>query len=286
MRSNVARGLLALLQLAAAVPAAAEAPQSDTSATSGATASNTQGRDPKLARRKRSRVSRPAEFEGAGLLQLEFGYDGNFDAPSLDADQAGTLSLLFNASSRVQLELGFDAVTSPTDSSGARASGLGDTTLGVQLTALKDTAAGPSLALAYVAKLPTASQAKGLGSGRSDHKFIALTSEQWRGYDFDFNAALVLNGRSGGGSQTGAQLSAGVTRDFEGGVGLQAELFGETLDTDQPRGVFAALAASYQVGPRFTLDLGVRVGLDSRAPRIGVFAGLAVALANLYEFER
>lgn len=39
----------------------------------------------------------------------------------------------------------------------------------------------------------------------------------------------------------------------------------------------------YQPTTRASFDFGVRAGLNSNAPRSGIFAGVSFALANLYE---
>ena len=54
---------------------------------------------------KRPTVSRPAEFQGPGLLQIEYGYDGNFRSKDLRADQAAALTVSFAASKRFQFEI-------------------------------------------------------------------------------------------------------------------------------------------------------------------------------------
>jgi len=242
-----------------------------------------QNDDSSLSRRKRARVSRPAEFQGAGALQIEYGYSGDFKAQAFKINQAGTITLLFNATSTLQLQVDHDTFTSQTDPTGYRATASGDTHLFAQFTALRDTPKHPALALTWFTKFPTASTAQRLGSGRYDHKLIAQVSKEFGEYDVDFNAAAVINGRPGlPGHQTGGQLALGFTRNYKSGLGLQAEIFGENIDTDEPRGTFALGAVSYQFSPRFAIDVGVRFGLNPAAPRFGVFGGVTFGVANLY----
>ena len=79
----------------------------------------------------------------------------------------------------------------------ARATGLGDTKVG--LTATTPSTGGFQLAVDYTAKLPTASSAKGLGSGFVDHQLTATPSLQLGANDnvsADFGVDLVGTGQS------------------------------------------------------------------------------------------
>ena len=124
----------------------------------------------------RPSVANPAEIQKAGVLQLEYGYDGNFRAAEFRAEQSAPLSLRFAAGSRLLLEADLDTIKSQTDETGTRRTGVGDTRLGLQVVALTDTAHHPALAFAYYVKLPTASEEKELGTGRVDHKVMVLLS--------------------------------------------------------------------------------------------------------------
>lgn len=246
-----------------------------------------QNDDPGLSRRKRGRVSRPAEFQGVGALQIEYGYNGDFKAQAFNVNQAGTVTLLYNATSTLQLQIDHDTFTSQTDLTGYRATTSGDIHLFAQFTALRDTPKHPALALTWFTKFPTASTAQGLGSGRYDHKLIAQVSKEFGEYDVDFSAAAVINGRPGlPGYQTGGQFALGFTRNYKSGFGLQAEIFGESIDSDEPRGKFALGAISYQVNPRFAIDFGLRFGLNPAAPRFGVFGGVTFGLTNISRRKR
>ncbi|MEJ7708392.1 MAG: hypothetical protein WKF84_00655 [Pyrinomonadaceae bacterium] len=93
------------------------------------TQSNTTGdvaeEDAVAVKSKRPTVSRPAEFQGAGLLQIEYGYDGNFRSRDLRRDEAGSLTISFAATNRLQLELDLDTVASQVDRpTGTRTDGL------------------------------------------------------------------------------------------------------------------------------------------------------------------
>jgi len=50
-----------------------------------------------------------------------------------------------------------------------------------------------------------------------------------------------------------------------------------------PRGIFALGAVTYKFNKRVQFDAGMRVGLNKEAPRVGVFAGFAVGVADFFK---
>ena len=216
-------------------------------------------------------------------MQFEYGYDGNFRSPDASRDQAGTASLIFNATEDLQFEFDFDTFHSTTDNANQTATGIGDAYVSLQLTMVSETQRSPSLGVGYLVKLPTANESEGLGSGRIDHKLRFLASKKIRETDVDFNAALLFSGNPGtNGHGAGYQLALSFSRELKHRFTLEGEIFGESLDTDQPRGLFLQGGGSYQPSPRVSYDFGVRTGLSANAPRVGIFAGVSFSLANLY----
>jgi hypothetical protein len=227
---------------------------------------------------------RSSEFQGAGVLQLEYGYDGNFRSIDLLADQAGSLALSFAAHKQLKLEFDLDTIVWETDRVHNGSNGIGDAHVGFQVTALKDTKQHPSLSFAYLMKLPLASEAKELGSGRVDHKIIGLVSREVGATDIEFNAALLVNGREDqSGWSTGGQFALGFSRELKHGFGVQGELSGQSIESDQPQGAYALGALTYQTNWRTGFIGGMRFGLTADAPRFGVFAGVTISVANLYK---
>jgi hypothetical protein len=228
-------------------------------------------------------VSGPAEFQKPGVLQLEYGYDANFRARNFRTQQTLPLALRFAAASRLLLEVDLDSLKSETDETGLRQTGIGDTRVGFQVVALKDTEQHPALAFAYYAKLPSASTDKQLGTGRVDHKIILLLSKKVGETDIDVNGAYLIVGREGErGWVTGGQAAISLAREFENNFGFQVELSGQSKDDAQPPGLYALGALTYKASRRLVFDAGMRVGLSRDAPRVGVFAGMTVGVADLY----
>ena len=247
-------------------------------------AQKSQDDDEDFVKPSRPGVALPAEIQKAGVLQLEYGYDGNFRAEEFRKDQAAPLTLRFAAGSRLLLEFGLDTVKSQTDEAGERVTGIGDTRLGFQVVALKDTEKHPALAFAYYIKLPSADEEKGLGTGRVDHKFVTLISRKLGQVDMDLNGAVLFVGREGAsGWVTGGQGALAFSGEFENGFGLQGELSGQTKDDVQPKGLFALAALTYKANRRLIFDTGARFGLNSGAPRFGLFAGMTIGVADFYK---
>ncbi|MDT5063421.1 MAG: hypothetical protein QOH63_3880 [Acidobacteriota bacterium] len=232
-------------------------------------------------------VSNPAEFQKPGVLQIEYGYDASFRGSNFRLQQTAPLALRFAATSRLLFELDLDTVNSQTDETRERMTGIGDTRIGFQLVALKDTEKHPALAFAYYAKLPSASTEKGLGTGRVDHKIVWLLSKKLGKTDVDFNAAYLIVGREReSGWVTGGQAALGLSREFENNFGFEAEVSGQTKDDSQPVGLYALGALTYKVNRRLIFDSGMRFGLTHDAPRVGVFAGMTVGVVDFYRKKR
>ncbi|MDQ3686675.1 MAG: transporter [Acidobacteriota bacterium] len=247
-------------------------------------AAQTQSEEEEFIKPARPTVANPAEVQKAGVLQLEYGYDGNFRAAEFRAQQGASLALRFAATSRLLFALDLETVKSETDETQARMTGVGDTRLGFQAVALKDTERYPALAFAYYVKLPSASESKGLGTGRVDHKFLTLVSKKFGEVEMDLNGAVLIVGREeASGWVTGGQGALAFSGEFENGFGLEGEISGQTKDDVQPKGLFALGALTYKVNRRLRFDGGLRFGLNPDAPRVGVFAGLTVGVADFYK---
>src|SRR3989440_833497 len=135
--------------------------------------------EPDLIVPARPTVSNPAEFQRPGVLQLELGYNANFHAPGLRAEQDMPFALRFAASRRVLLEVDVDGFISQTTEDRKSVVGFGDCQLGIQAVLWHEDKSMPGIAVAYYIKAPTASGSKGLGTGRVDHSFIALISKSY-----------------------------------------------------------------------------------------------------------
>ena len=229
----------------------------------------------------RPTVSNPAEFQRPGVLQLEFGFNSNFNA-GLSSSQDLPLALRFAVSRSLLLEFDGDNPLTQTNA-GLRTTGTGDTQLGVQVVLQHEKQRRPGFSLAYYLKLPTASSAKGLGTGRVDHDFIALVSKSIGKTTIDFNGSWLLAGRTSmSGHASSAQSALAVSRTLTKRCGIQGEFSGYSRNDEQPGSIFLLAAVTWQVNRRLVLDGGARTGLTHDAPGVGFFGGMTVGIASLY----
>lgn len=234
----------------------------------------------------RPTVANPAEIQTPGALQIEFGYDSNFRASDFRFQQSAPFNIRFAASSRFLLEAEVETFQSERQKeTGEIETGIGDTRLGFQVVALKDSEKHPALAFAYNVKIPTASDEKMLGTGRYDHRLTALLSKKLgENTDLDINFAYLNVGRDDSERRADGGLAAfSLSHEFENKFGFEAELSGNSLDDVQPKGVYALGALTYKFNKRLRFDTGMRFGLSGEAPRVGFFAGFTVGAANLFK---
>lgn len=233
----------------------------------------------------RPSVSNPAEFQKPGVLQLEYGFDGNFHSTELKSQIDTPLALRFAVNKRLLLELDTDTPYSETERlTNRRETGAGDTQIGLQTVLQTEKKSRPAVAFAYYLKIPTASAEKNLGTGRFDHSFIGLMSKKFDKIDIDFNAIYLLAGRSSGkGYASSGQAAIAVTENVTKKFGLQEEVSGMSRNDEQSGMMFALGAATYKIGKRCVIDGGLRFGLTPDAPRIGIVAGITVGVANFYK---
>lgn len=232
----------------------------------------------------RPTVSNPAEFQRSGVLQLEFGYNGNFKSADYKSQQDAPLSLRFAAGRRLLIELDLDNPYSQTDKTGFRQTGAGDTMLGAQIVLQPQTESRPGIAFAYFVKLPTASADKNLGTGRVDSNFVGLFSKTLGATTVDFNATYLLAGRTGSkGRVSSGQAALAVSQSITKKAALQGEISGYSRSDRQTGAMFGLGAVSYQISKKVSLDGGVKFGLTSDAPRVGIVAGITVGVADLYK---
>jgi len=230
----------------------------------------------------RPTVSNPAEFQRPGVLQIEYGYNANFHTNGASIAQDTPLALRFAISRRLLVELDTDSPSLQTNG-GVKMSGQGDTQLGIQAVLQHENQSRPGVAIAYYIKLPTASNTKGLGTGRVDHTLLALVSKKINGTTIDFNGIYLLAGQSiGRGHVSSGQAALAASRNVTERFGVQGEISGFGRNDTQPGAVLGLGVVTYQVNRRLVLDGGMRFGLTHDAPRIGVVAGLTIGVADFY----
>ena len=235
-----------------------------------------------VANPNRPTVANPADTTQYGVLELEYGWDRTWPGGGLHQyDFAGLLK--FGMLCDIELRWTTTSLISQTDASGTQ-NGFGDNWFGPQIRFYRQTTHVPALAFSYAAKFLSASQQKGLGSGRVDHAFTFLASKDLLGTHFDGNATYFLIGRTNSsGFDHFFQLNLSFSRTLRGPLGITGELYGNTrLNPATPGFISTLWALTVQVSPRLVLDGGIDAGLTSGAPHKRVFVGVTYSITDLY----
>ena len=210
----------------------------------------------------RPTVSNPAEFQRPGVLQVEFGYNGNFHSQgSFNTETDFPLAIRFAANRRILLELDNDSPYSLTSTRIAN-TGEGDMQLGIQGALLPEKESRPGIAVAYYIKIPTGNPNRSLGTGRVDHNFIGLFSKTVKKTTVDFNAIYLLAGKtSSSGHDSSGQAAFAVTQALTKRFGVQGEISGASRNDQQAGAMYTLGVVTYQLNRRVVFDSGLRFGL-------------------------
>ena len=112
-------------------------------------------------------------------------------------------------------------------------------------------------------------------------------SEEIHKTTVDFNAVELFAGRtSGPGHASSGQFALAASHGVKERAGIQGEISGFSRNDEQPGGLFALGALTYQANSKLVFDGGIRFGLTHDAPNVGVFAGITVGVADLYKNRR
>ena len=230
----------------------------------------------------RPTVANPADVTQYGVLELEYGWDHGWPASGQRFTDAGGL-LKFGLLCDIELRWTTTSFLLQTDAVGAQ-SGFGDNWFGPQIRVYKQTRRVPSIAVSYAVKIPSASAARGLGSGRVDHQVTLLFSKDVLGVHFDLNASEFFLGRAGStGFDRASQFNVAFGHALYKNLQIQGEFYGETRLNNITPGFISGLSALvWNITPRLEIDGGVDSGITTGAPRLRVFAGFTYAIANLY----
>jgi hypothetical protein len=169
------------------------------------------------------------------------------------------------------------------DPQGASQSGGADPMLGGQFQGLHQDKAGLDLGLAYWHKLPRASVEKGIGTGKADDTLLLTASRTAGSWEFDLNGGANWLGKpdDGGRARQGV-ISLAVTRAFAPGWNASLDTYALGATELGQRSVTCILAASRDINPSLTLDLGVEAGLTRSAERLVLDAGLVWRVGRLW----
>ncbi len=230
----------------------------------------------------RPTVANPADITQYGVLELEYGWDHGWPAAGQRFSDAGGLAK-FGLLCDVELRWTTTSFLSQSDPSGTQR-GFGDNWIGPQIRFVHQSAHVPTIAASYAVKIPSASAAKGLGSGRVDQQFTVLMSKDVFGVHIDANASMFLIGRPGStGFDRNGQFNLAFGHAIYKTLQVQGELYGNTQLNATTPGFASGLAALvWFVTPRLEVDAGLDTGMTQFAPRRRIFVGFTYSIANLY----
>ena len=183
----------------------------------------------------------------------------------------------------LDLRASWSGPTTLKDPRGASQSGGGDPLFGGQFQGLHQDRAGVDLGLAYWHKLPRASVEKGIGTGKADDTLLVTASRTDGPWEVDMNGGANWLGRTDadGRCRQGA-LSLALTRTFGAGWNASLDTYALAATELGPRSVTSILAASRDLTPSLTVDLGAEAGLTRSAERLALDAGLVLRVGHLW----
>jgi len=237
-----------------------------------------------VANPNRPTVANPADITQYGVLEVEYGYD---HVMGLAQERENNLVGLFKFAATCNFEIRWDTDTLVRQTNnGATRTGFGDNALGFQYRFLHQAKLVPSMAISYSLEFPSASVAKGLGTGKYDHQFRYLASKDIRGVHVDFNTAYFFFGRSGvGGTDQNVEMNLTFAHSLYKKLQVQGEFYGDFyFNNGEPASAHALWALVYNVTPRLVLDSGIDHALNSAAPfRRRYFVGVTYSIADIYK---
>jgi hypothetical protein len=184
----------------------------------------------------------------------------------------------------VELRVGGNGLLRQTQAATPAASGVGDTTLGAQWCYLRNGPLGVDQAVQLTLKLPTASAAKGLGSGEPDETLMLLLSRDLGPFHADANLLSTWLGRpaaEGHGTVFQPAATLSVSRTIDAQWSLTGEVYWIGATSENPLIVSNLWALAFKVSPRLVLDAGLDVGLSHGAQKLSLFTGLTVGMFRL-----
>ena len=218
----------------------------------------------------RPTVSTTAQPVQPGVLETEWGVD----AAALHQDVNGLLK--FGVSRNFELRFSNNPFTADSGTHG-----VGDTALGFKYRVTQDSRHQPSIALMYMAKLPTAGDV--LGSGEADHILTLLVSKDIGKHHVDFNLAASLLGRPRGGFNRSYFNALAWSYPLRGKWGATAELSGATSPNQfTPASAQFIAAATYTARPRLVFDFGMMGRITGEIPHAMLITGFTYSIADLY----
>lgn len=230
----------------------------------------------------RAAWSTSSTITGEGVVDLETGIHRteNRDRSSVDF---GLTVLYLGLSPRFDLRLAWNGPQRITDPEGRSQHGLSDPLLGFQFLLAQQDRVGMDLALAYFHKVPTASTAKGMGTGAHDDSVFLILTRKEGPWVFDLNLMQNWIGRAGGVGRI-PQPAVGVcaTRRLSERWHCTADTYALGASELGPRVISTNWSLTFEAGAALALDFGVDVGLTQSSQKWTAYAGFAYSFGKWF----
>ncbi len=215
-----------------------------------------------------------AEMVPLGVFEIEYGFEA--------AKRHQNINGLLKWGAVKNLELWF--LHNPIERD-ASVAGLGDCGAGFKYKLFPQVKTRPTVAVLYVATLPTARP--DLGAGAMAHLVQILVSKDFGKHHFDVNEGVQFIGRpQSSGFDRRYFTALSYFRPLRGKWGYTGEIVGfSRQNATTPATMILLNAATYNVSPRLVLDGGAYIAAYGQLPRFTVFAGVTYSIANLYHLH-
>jgi len=182
---------------------------------------------------------------------------------------------------RLNVEIDNDNFVTSKTKTNPRKTGVGDTTIyiGDDLLVEEKDKSRPAISISYGIKLPTASAAKGLGSGEVDHTFsgsVIKTFQEKNRLEFD-----VGDNMAGRTNTTGFDHFPFAGGSFERALGekrkytLHFEVGGDFATSKAHADMYSLDYLRTKLPHHLSLKTGMRFGLTPNVSRAGLFVGIS-----------
>lgn len=220
-----------------------------------------------------------------GLLQVEVG--GVFTRTDATSHGEGTpLAFRYGAFEWLELSAGTDGYLWQHASDPANAAGLGNLQLGARLRFFAKPGGPPVLAVLPQVNLPTASSAKGLGTGQADVLLAAVVGRDYPARSHvDVSYGVGSIGAGSGFPRFDQQIgfvsgSLGVTRAWTPGLTFT---WISRQDAVTGRAYTLSGDSALTLSRRLALDVSTTFGLTRESPAFELAAGLSFVVGTLDE---
>jgi hypothetical protein len=210
-----------------------------------------------------------------GALETDFGFQWQAMGQGV-AQQALPSSIRYGFTPRLDLRWGLIGHQWQSGGGSSPVQGAGDQWLSARYRFRNQGRISPAMAFDYGFKIPSASPAKGFGTGYADQQFLFIASRDIRHSHLDFNMVGTLAGSAHGhegAAQFGLVLTQPVTKKFS----ALLESYGGPQPGTADRYGAALAGAAYTLRPWLVFDGAYSQAYTAGLPRRQVIFGFTIA---------